>query len=148
MIEVRNIEKTNLNKVAFLKLLKKFAKSKKDILVSFDGRLCTFGCYSFNIEKRRHEIKISSKIFQFNDPASNVYELIGTLLHEVKHLQQKEDLGTNIFESKKFGCNKRIKDQEASEYYSPCEIEARAFEEKNIDVAVEFYYKTCDTMLD
>lgn len=141
MIVIRNIQRTNLREYSLAKLVKKFSKSEKDISITFDARISDFGSYIYNGEKQRHEIKISSKTFQFNDPSSKTYELIGTILHELKHVQQQEDLGTRSFFSEKFALNKCIKNEAAATYYSLCEVEARLFEEKNVLSAVEYYWK-------
>lgn len=147
MIEIRNIEKTKFHKEALLKVIKKFSKSEKDIVLSFDNRVTSLGYYIYNQKKRRHDIKICSKNLHFEDDMANVYELIGTILHELKHLQQQEDLGTPAFGSFKFSCNKRIKDPAASDFYSDREIEARVFEESNLKEAVEYYCKNCEDVL-
>ena len=144
MIEIRNIDKTPLNKVGLIKLIRRYAKGKKDILLSFDGRISCFGDYNYNSEKKRHEIRVSTKVSQFKqDPAAKIYDLISTILHELKHLQQQEEVGTKTFYSKHFSYNTDIKLEEASDYFSVREAEARTFEEKNLLDAVNFYWKSC-----
>lgn len=147
MITIQKIERTNLNEEALVKVIKKFSKPKKDLRLTFDARISDFGSYTYNSKKKRHEIKISSKVFQFGALSSRPYELIGTILHELKHLQQQEDLGTNTFFSEKYTFNKCIKNEAASAYYSIGEIEARLFEEKNLLAAVDFYCKNLENVL-
>lgn len=143
MIEIKNIEKTKLNKKALLKVIERYSKSKKNILISFDGRLESFGIYTYSSKKKRHEIKISTKTFQFKDAESRTYETIGTLLHEMKHLQQQEQLGSLFFMSRKFCWNDKIRSFDGSDYFSLRECEARTFEEKNVFLATEYYWKMC-----
>ena len=131
-----------------MKLVKKFSKSEKDIVLIFDNRIASAGVYEYNCKKKRHEIRVSSKDLEFDDPQAKVYELISTILHELKHLQQQENLGANTFESEKFAMNKCIKNPEAAAYFSDREIEARIFEEKNVLSAVEFYCKNSTTVLE
>lgn len=141
MIEIKNIEKTRLNKKALLKIIKKYSNSKKDILLVFDGRLGIFGYYKYNSKKHRHEIKISTRTHQFKDRMSRVYEMIGTVLHELKHLQQHESVGSVAFMGDKLSRNERIKSMEGADYFSVRECEARTFEEKNVLPATDFYWK-------
>lgn len=146
-IEVKNIEKTKLNKEAFLKVVERFLKNKKSLLIIFDGRLDCFGYYTYNSKKKKHIIKISTKRFQFKDKISRTYEIIGTFLHESKHLQQQEQFGSSFFMSKKFAWNEKIKSFDGSDYFSVRECEARVFEEKNVLAATEYYWKMCKHMV-
>lgn len=147
MIEIRNIEKTKLNKEAFISLVEKYSNTEKDILIFFDARISDCGQYVYNSKKKRHEIKISPTKLMFNDAASQTYEFTATLLHELKHLQQQEELGTNTLFSKRLSCNPKIKNQEGSDYFSSREIDARIFEELKLTEATEFYWKKCNRMI-
>ena len=148
MITIQKIERTNLSEAALVKLIKKFSNPKKDLRLTFDARISDHGSYTYNIKKKRHEIKVSSRVFQFRSRSSKPYELIGTIIHELKHVQQQEDLGTNTFFSEKHFLNKCIKNEAAAAYYSTAEIEARIFEEKNLLAAVDFYCKNNNGVLE
>jgi len=144
MIIFKHIERTALEEEALSKLIRKHTSTQKDILVVFDKRMKdTYGSYIWNSEKNLHEIRISPVKFEYKDRTYKIYEMISTIIHECKHLQQREDLGHQTFNSKKFGCNRDIKHKEASELYSQCEVEARIYEAKNVLESVDFYYQHC-----
>ena len=143
MIEIRNINKTRLNRIALIKVIKKFSHIKRNVLISFDGRLKAYGDYFYSAVDKRHEIRVSLKKYHFKNPQGRVVEMIGTILHELEHAQQQEAFGTLVFMSKKFSANKNIKSQSASDYFSVRECSARLYEEKNILRAAEYYWKTC-----
>lgn len=142
MIEIKNIEKTKLEIEPLLKTIQKFSNLEKNILIIFDGRLKCHGNYNY-LSSQVHCIKISTTVFQFSDRIGKIYELIGTLLHELKHAIQEESLGTQVFESENFSTNKTIKSSATSDYFSLREVEARIFEESKLLAAVEFYRKNC-----
>lgn len=147
MIEIKNIEKTKFNKKALLKTIEKYSNNKKKLLIIFDGRLGIFGYYRYNSKKQRHEIKISTRPHQFKDRTSRTYEMIGTVLHELKHLQQQERVGSVAFMGDKLSRNERIRSAEGADYFSVRECEARTFEEKNVLPAADFYWKCLKKMV-
>jgi hypothetical protein len=145
-VEVRHIDRTCLNEKAFLKLVRKYAKLKYRLIISFDNRIKAYGQYNFNPTKRIHTIKISpkrNKTIQETsidesvcktktvDSNGEKYQLISTTLHELKHALQKEERG-EAFWNKHYSEATEIKDISLADFYSECETEARTFEHTNI----------------
>ena len=144
-IFIKYIERTSFVESVLKRVIKKYiCKTKNDVFVIFDKRCSIFGSYAFNIKKQVHEIRLgvnkNKKLLSKKDlpPSDEKYVFISTLLHEIKHLNQREEMGKDFW-NKDFGLNKNIKNMELAERYSKCESEAREFEEKNVLKAVEFY---------
>jgi len=100
-----------------------------------------FGQYSYNVQKKIHTIQISTKVNLDADKGVEKYQHIGTLLHELKHAQQQEAIGSNVFWSNKHRKAAEIKNTINSEHFSECELGARAYEAQNTAKAVELYNK-------
>lgn len=145
-IEVRHIDRTCLDEKAYTKLVRKYAKLKYRLIISFDNRIKAYGQYSFNPTKRIHTIKISpkrNKIIQENsidesvykvktvDSNGEKYQLLSTTLHELKHALQKEERG-EAFWNKQYSEASEIQNNSLADFYSECETEARTFEHTNI----------------
>lgn len=144
MVEIKNINKTPLKQKALIKLIRKFSKTKKSIFLRFDGRIGSYGLYEYNSKKQRHDITVSTKKFQFKNKKAKIYELIGTILHEIRHAEQQEKFGSKYLSSKGFGYNLDFEVAfEAADYFSKREIEARTFENEFLLSAVKFYWKNC-----
>jgi hypothetical protein len=155
IVATRYIERTSLDEAAFVKTIKKYAKLLKlshDISIVFDMRLACYGIHCWDSSKKIHLIRISPTRCKFQlegespvrlGPAAEKYKILSTLLHELRHAQQKEELGHNKFYSKNYGSVKEIKNPEASTYFSECERDARIFEDTYIDEAVEYYDSSC-----
>ena len=144
MIKIKNINRTPLEEKALIKLIESFCNVKKDIFLRFDGRIGSYGLYVYNAKKQRHDITISNKMFQFKNKKARIYELIGTILHEVKHAQQQEKVGSKTFTSRGFGYNVDFEiAAEPADYFSAREIEARVFENEVLLSAIIFYWKNC-----
>jgi hypothetical protein len=144
-IEILGIEKSCLEYDRYFKLIKKYTASlKQDVSISFDLRLKSiYGNHCFDYETKKHIIKISPIMCSKDgdariDEEAQKYNYIAVTIHEIKHAMQQEKLGS-LYESKKFSTNKKIKHSSMSEYYSILEIEARIFEEQNVNSAVEYY---------
>lgn len=140
-VDIRHLNKTCLDELAYIKLVKKYAsKLKYNVLISFDSRIKDYGNYIFDSRKKIHVITISPKICGFvgelklDDEAARYY-FISTTLHEICHARQRETLGKKEFQD----LNDDILDGEASIFYSRCEIEARTYENGNLLKAMEFY---------
>lgn len=139
-IEIRHLERTCLKEQAYLKLVRKYAKLKHKLIISFDNRIKAFGQYRFDSIKRAHIIKISptkNKITEENskwkivDEGGEKYQLLSTTLHEIKHALQKEEKG-EAFWNKHYSMASDIKNNSLADFYSECEAEARVFEHTNI----------------
>jgi hypothetical protein len=145
-VKIRHIEKTCLIEEAYVKLIKKYIDTDKDVTILFDGRMKDYGEYFYNQDKRRHEIKIGlkkNKVSAYNQDRilkedDQRYTFIETTLHELKHLMQHEESGRSFYNND-FGTNRDIKDNVLAIEYSQCELEAKEFEKKNILTAVDFY---------
>ena len=73
-----------------------------------------------------------------------IYQYISTLLHELRHLYQREKFGPKKFSSKEFDCNKNMTFEDFdSLVFSESETDARMYENKHILPAVEFYNNVC-----
>lgn len=111
------------------------------------------GQYYFDTKKRTHTIRISPKknktvlensvvqnVFKVKtvDSEAEKYQLISTVLHEIKHALQKEERGIDFWNAK-YSCASDIKNNSLKDFYSECEIEARTFEHTNMLNAVETY---------
>ena len=144
-VEYRHLDRTCLDEIALSKLLKRYTKNfKYDILFVFDLRIKDYGNYIFDISNNRHWIKISPNQCGFTDagiklePEAEKYNLLATILHEVRHAQQYEKMGYKFWNSK-FSCTAEIKNPDSSEYFSEIEVAAREFENKHILNSVEYY---------
>lgn len=146
-IEIKNIEKTKLKRYPLLKTIEKFSGLKKDIRLVFTSRLSYYGRYTYISKEKIHKIEISTIIFQYAEKNARIYEMIGSILHELKHAEQQEVLGSMKMMSVKFHKNKKIKGSEASDFFSICENEARIAEEINLMPAVDYYWKCCNDVL-
>jgi hypothetical protein len=154
MITIKHIDSTCLQKESYIKLVKKYGKLKRDVLIIFDCRISNFGMYDYDSIKRQHVIKISpfknkyyligTDGFKIKNPdeVSEKYNLIATTLHELYHAKQKEKLGPKFF-NVKFNFVKEIYNDDVAEFWSQSEREARICENKLIVKAVEFYNKKC-----
>lgn len=143
MIHVKYIERTPLNKEAYIKLVKKYAKTQLDIHICFDKRLTvSYGLYDFDSKRQRHRIQISLSQLKFHDVEGTIYSMICATLHELCHANQKEELGRS-FGKKQYNCAEDIKSNNLSEFFSELEIDARTFENKNVLEAVEYYNSCC-----
>lgn len=145
-IKIKNLYRTCLDERAFEKLIKRYCKKfKYDILIVFDLRIRDYGNYNFDATKSRHIVKISPNSCGFSDDGVKLdfgaekYLLIATLLHELRHASQYEKMGRNKFWNEKFGCTNEIQHPSSNEYFSLCEVDARAFENKHILSAVKYY---------
>jgi hypothetical protein len=145
-VEVRHTDRTCLNEKAYIKLVRKYAKLKYKLIISFDDRIKAYGQYNFDPNKRTHIIKISPKrnktvqeesvdetVYKIKTVDSNgeKYQLISTTLHELKHAIQKEELG-EAFWNKHYSAATDIKNKGLADFYSECEAEARIYENTNI----------------
>ena len=65
------------------------------------------------------------------DTISSKYNVISTLIHELRHGFQKEDLGEK-YEEEDWLLNPEIPNMEIAAWYSECEIDARIFENENV----------------
>jgi len=150
-VDVKYIERTPLDKEAYVRLVRHYVDSKRDILIVFDGRYVDCGAYRLNLTKDRHEIRIGIKSSQYVSTACRkkvsheaaIYNYICTTLHEIKHLIQSEHSGS-VFIKDDFGINPEIKEPVLAIEYSKCELEAREFECRNLLQAVEFYDKVLE----
>jgi len=146
MIEIRNFHHTKLKYEPFAKTVKRYVrylKLKCDIFVSFDRRLSKAdGYYRYDFYSRRHKIQLNPYTTE-TEIAFVKWTLISTLLHELKHAQQIERLGFDFYTSRSFRYAQDIRRVENSEYFSECEICARAYENQHIVRAVDFYNDCC-----
>lgn len=141
MIEIKNIEKTKLKEYALLKTIEKFSNIKKNIRIIFTNRLTYYGRYTYLCKEKKHQIEISTTVFQYADRNARIYEMIGSILHELKHAEQQEKMGSPKMMSKQYHKNNRIKNSGAADFFSICESEARIAEEINLMPATDYYWK-------
>jgi hypothetical protein len=150
-IDIRYIDRTCLEYKPFYALVKKYSKDlKNNIRIVFDKRIVSMGTYIYDYKNKIHIIKISPEKNRYHtrlnpiyktiklDLAAEKYNLIGTVLHEIKHALQLQSMGS-LYERYNFNYIKEISNQEISEWYSECEIEARIFESRNLHNAIEYY---------
>jgi len=151
-IEVRHIERTGLDENAFVKVVKKYAKSlNHNILIVFDLRIKDYGVHYWDGVKKLHIIRISPTKckFDYSDgneirigPVAEKYKIISAIIHELRHAQQKEELGYKFY-SEHYGNVKEITNPSVSEWYSKCERDARIYEDTHTTRAVEYYNFCC-----
>jgi hypothetical protein len=146
-VTIRYIERTCLEEEALKKVVERYTKTDKEVLVIFDMRIKDYGDYVYDEKKRRHVIRISPAmhLYESFEPKSRMLtkegqkvRLLATLLHECRHIQQKEELGRTFY-TIAYCRNTAIHDTRVSEDYSECEIDARVYENKNVLAAVEYY---------
>jgi len=146
-IEIRYLDRTCLTEEAFYEVVYSYIKSLKienDVRIVFDLRIIDFGFHIWEPESNQHIIRISPTKCQQErgvklHSTSEKYRVISTLLHELKHAQQKEKLGWHKYFSEGYRNVKGIKNTTISNWYSECERDARMFEDKHIEEAVEIY---------
>lgn len=146
-VEVRHLQRTCLQDKAFKKLVKRYGKLNHKLIICFDNRVKDCGFYWWDTNKKVHIIRISAKnnMSPYGnqlEAGAQKYNLISTLLHELRHAQQKEEQGVNFWSGKYF-YSKDIENLEISNFYSICEIDARAFENKNLLSAIQLYDSSC-----
>jgi hypothetical protein len=137
-VEIRYIEKTSLNEASYLKLVRRFKKIKHNLVIVFDRRIKSFGTHIYDSKKRTHIIRISPKVNSNQDKGVEKYHLLSTTLHELHHAQQKENKGAEYW-SKKYRQAIDVENSFYSDYFSECELEARAYEHQNTAKAIELY---------
>ena len=143
-IEVRHIDNTCLKEVGFIKVVKKYGRIKKDVLIVFDKRIKYLGLHGFDAKSKKHIIRLSpilSKIDERGNIISNSaekYNLLSTILHELRHCQQLEELRSKYWDEN-YGANERIKEKDISVEFSEAESDARMYENKYILEAVKLY---------
>lgn len=101
----------------------------------------TIGYYVFDVKKRTHIIRVSPRLNKAKtngDVNAEKYQLVSTVLHELRHAQQKEELGVEFWR-KHYNNAADVIQPAFSDFYSECEIDARTFENANVLSAVEFY---------
>jgi len=138
-IEIRNIP-TCLDEAAYLRLVRRFKKIKQRLVIVFDKRLKCYGQCEYNSKKRIHTIRISPKVNSNADKVTEKYHYLSTTLHELRHAQQKEAKGSEFW-SKKYRQAADIKNEAYAEFFSECELDARAYEAQNTAKAIELYNK-------
>lgn len=150
-ITIKHIENTILDEKATLELVKKYCKLKKDVYISFSTHLKDYGYYQWDKKNKRHTIFINyenckkdflRKSKQEYDTDIQLHLLIGTILHELRHAQQKEKLKYK-FKDDKYTCTVYIEDFSYSEYFSRCETDARVYENRHLNNAIELYHSYC-----
>jgi tRNA A37 threonylcarbamoyladenosine modification protein TsaB len=126
-IVVRHIERVPLKENALKKLIKRYARTKNKILVVFDKRFKNvYGQYFWDSRKKVHNIQIAVK--KFDSVETTIKELIGTIMHEIRHLNQKVHWGRKFY---------------IARYDSECEADAMNYEQRYSDNAIRFYKKNC-----
>ena len=106
--------------------------------------------YTYCNRTKRHLIKISTQHNKFDDDLGLALEqalpedaqcmnYLSSFLHEVRHTQQMEEKGAAAFYAEKYNHNKFIRDKDFAADSSECELDARAYENKNLMEAAEYY---------
>ena len=153
MIVISGIEKTPLDKNALEKVVKKYIGYKnrnKNISIFFVNNISDYGNYVFH--NRRHIIKISASHHKHeNGDFNNIkklnercqtYEFLSTILHEIKHVLQRIEIGGKSVNDS-FILNNHLKPiKSLCKHYSKCELGARMFEAMHILEAVAIYERT------
>jgi len=143
-VNIKYIERTCLKEKPFIKLIKKYAKTKSNILVVFDKRYKNYGGFSWNPKKKINEIRLGIKANKYSNENTKLscnsekYNFISTILHEIKHMNQREELGKKFWD-KNYYTNKDLKNAHLSVEFSKCELEAKEFEAKNVLQSVKYY---------
>ena len=147
MLIIENINDTCFNKTAFEKLVKKYIPSCNNVHITFDKNMKDYGSYVYYNGK--HSINISSVIHihpngnrsgKVLQKKIQIMEMISTFLHESRHMQQRKRLRNRFF-SDEYCKSAFIKnDDYYKRHFSKREADARAYEEKNVLVASNFYF--------
>ncbi len=146
-VRIKHIDKTCLQEKPLLAVIKKHLRSEKDLDIVFDRRLrdC-MGWYWYDETRRTHLIKVSPVVHEYHDfdvrkPLDNEsrkYKFVSTILHELRHIQQKEELGKSYY-NKNYCKNKNLTSAFPAYFYAEAELDARAYELQNISEAMEIY---------
>jgi len=147
-VEVRYIERVSLYEEPFIRVVQEYTKKlKHNFVVVFDLRLKNFGTHMWDADKKIHIIRLSPVLCKFKKnvrlgPIAEKYRIIGSLLHEIRHAQQYEELGDKFW-NKKYVKVKAITNPDVSDWYSECERDARIYEDLHIKDAIILYDSSC-----
>jgi hypothetical protein len=140
---IKHLDLTSLDPTAFTKTVNKYVKLlglQIDIVISFDRRLKKIN--GNHIVNKKHIIRMSVCPDGRMEPSALKFGFLTTILHELKHAQQYEE-DKQKYNNKKFYSSEQVIDKVLAEWYSQCETEARAFENKHLQSAVAYYDSIC-----
>jgi HSP90 family molecular chaperone len=151
-LTLRHTETTILEEKALIEVVKKYSKLKKDIYISFTTHIQDYGYYYWDKKNKRHTIFINPDLCKRDyfkrskaeyDKDIQTHLLIGTIIHELRHAQQKEKLKYKYDNDQKYVCTVFIEDFSYSEYFSQREADARVYENRHINNAMQLYHSCC-----
>lgn len=141
-IELRHLHRTRLDEIGIKTIIERFTDLEHKVVVSFDKKLALFeGLYVFDYAKR-HYIKLAVNKFCGLESKAQEYNYISSLLHELCHAQQCENL-KEVFHSRAFSRAKGTTDQQTSYWYADRELEARIYADTHLKSAMEVYRNAC-----
>ncbi len=145
-VKIRGIEKTCLDEGALLAVVSKHYRSDKNLEIVFDRRIKdSYGWFAYDADRKLNLIRVSPILHQYQDcdvrkPISaeaQKYKYISTILHELRHTQQLDELGSYYY-SKEY-CRNKLAEAHHAYYYTEREVDARTYELKHVLSAVEIY---------
>ena len=150
MLQVKYANRTVLNEQAIRFLVRKFFKTRRNVSISFDLRIKDYGSYTYDSKTMTHKILISPTLNQICPVTDEMYskqyserKLISTLLHEIRHAQQREKYGLVYFKSSEFAINENMPNAASAIYNAPREKDARRYEKRKIKKALKLYSQFC-----
>lgn len=159
-VTIKNIYKVPLEERPLRRLVYRFYKGPRDVLINFDNRITSWGQHWYNKTTKTHEISLSSiycshekeqfmdwdfhrltadtnlEILSNRDTAS---KLIFTLLHELKHAMQCDDIPSEYNNSAEAFENIYIQNKYLRYWLAPLEAEAEGWALLNFKKALDFY---------
>ena len=151
-IKIKNIESTCLKADALKEVIVKFYSSEKDLEIVFDKRIKdSYGWYFYDEARHVNLIRVSPLLHQFHDcdvrkpitAETQKYTYISTILHELRHAQQRDEWGKSFY-SKEYCRNKNLIDSYAAYHFTEIEIDACIYELQHVLEAVKIY-NSCET---
>lgn len=130
-------ERIKLSHCALEKISTSFFSLKHDVVVTFDKRLSDYGRYYF--KDNLHDIRIGLRNVDHLNEACQKHEIINTLLHELYHAYQYEQVGPQRWESKSYTSVKGVQHKRINYQYCQQEVEARSFADSVHLKAVAYY---------
>lgn len=119
-------------------------KLDNSVSVIFDNRIKVYAVY-YGCSNKTHLIRVSpNNNTILGDLNASLHVYLGTIIHELKHAIQSEQLGERAYNALNFRSAVTIKNSKYSDFYSVCEVEARLYELKHVLKAVKVYNKATD----
>ncbi len=110
---------------------------QQPVIISFDKKIAEYGYY--DNRKDRHFIRVGVRYTEHLDLVCQKHEVINTLLHELYHAYQWQNVGSKTFYSKEMNAIEKCSNARINYQYCQLELEARSFADTNHRQAIQIY---------